>query len=307
MSLTYPPAPPQVTGSTVTIDKFLKDPVSISKYVQTLADQALIADRLLTQTQTTESGSVLVEEAGDPGTTTGAEVIAPGGEYPLTDVTEGDSYTISTLKRGYDSLITDESVSRRKFSPVQEKLGAMVYQLTTDIDTLALSAVTSAISNDTAAIDVWGTPDANELRDVLLAKNELRKLRIGLNPDVCVIDGETAAMLASNPKIAELLVRDKTAPVYTGYLGNLGGLDFLVSDHLPVGAGNALVLDTKRLGGMADENLHAPGYAKASGSKIEVKTIRNEETDGYRVRARRVTVPFILEARAGWIITGVTS
>ncbi|GAA3963031.1 hypothetical protein [Gordonia caeni] len=307
-NLTYPPAPVQVTGDVKTIHQFLKEPTSIAKYVQTLADQALIADVLLPKTHTTESGSFVVEEPVEAGTTTDPEPVAPGGEYPLTSIKSGDSHAVSTLKRGFDALITDESVSRRKFSPVQEAFTGMLYQMTTVIDSLALSAVTSAVSRSENAIAPWGATGHNPLRDLLLARAKVSALKKGLHLNLCVVDLETAAMLASDEKIAALLKReDGSAPVYTGNLGNLGNFQILTSEHLPVGAGNALLLDSTRLGGMGDENLHAPGYTKAPGGKIEIKTWREDGIDSQRVRVRRVTVPIIEDADAGFIIEGVSA
>ena len=308
MALTYPPAPVQVSGDIKTIHQFLKEPTSISKYVQTLADQALIADTLLTKSYTTESGSFVVEEPVEAGATSDPEEVKPGAEYPLTDVKSGDSHAVETMKRGFDAIITDESVSRRKFSPVEEAFTAMLYSMAMTIDSLALSAVNSAVSRSKPAIAAWGTTGANELRDLLLARATVAGLKKGLNLDTVVVDLEAAAMLASSEKIAQLLAREsKDAPVYSGMLGTLGNFKIFTSEHLPVGAGNALLLDSTRLGGMGEENLYAPGYTKAAGSKIEVKTMRLDETDAVRVRVRRVTVPIIEDADAGFIIEGVTA
>ena len=306
-NLTYPPAPVQVSGNTVTIDRFLKDPTAISKYVQTLADAGLIADSLLTQSYTTESGSFVVEEPVETGTTTEPEVVAPTAEYPLTNVKSGDSHSVEVLKRGFDARISDESISRRKFDPVAEAFNAMLYQMATVIDSAALSAIGSAVSQSEDAIAAWGTSGSNPLRDLLLARAKVSALKVGLHLDTAVIDLETAAMLASDDKIAALLAREsKDAPVYSGLLGTLGNFRILTSEHLPAGAGNALLLDSTRLGGMGEENLGG-GYSTGPGSKIEVKSWREEDTDSYRVRVRRVTVPIVVDPRAGFVIEGVSA
>ncbi|MGB3707605.1 hypothetical protein [Gordonia sp. (in: high G+C Gram-positive bacteria)] len=308
MALTYPPAPVQVSGDIKTIHQFLKEPTSISKYVQTIADESLIADTLLPKSYTTESGSFVVEEPVKAGATSEPEEIAPGGEYPLADIKSGDSYSVATMKRGFDALITDESVSRRKFSAVAEAFAAMLYSMTVTIDSLTLSAINSSVSRSAAAIAPWGATGSNALRDLLLARAAVGGLKKGLNLDTCVVDLEAAAMLASDEKVAALLAREsKDAPAYSGLLGSLGNFKIFTSEHLPVGTGNALLLDSTRLGGMGDENLFAPGYTKAPGSKIEVKTMREDDTDSTRVRVRRVTVPIIEEADAGFIIEGVTA
>lgn len=302
----YPPPPVQVTGNTQTIHRFLKDPTSISKYVQTLSDAALIADTILPKTQTTESGSFVIEEPVEPGTTSAPDPIAPGAEYPLTNVREGTAAAVNTLKRGFDAEITDEAISRRKFNPVQEAFSAMIYEMALTVDSLALSAVESAVSRSESAIAPWGTTGHNPLRDLLLAQAVVKGLRKGLHIDMCVIDYETAAMLASDEKIASLLKReDGSAPIYTGVLGQLGGITILQSEHLPAGSKNALLLDSKRLGSMGEENLTSPGYTRAAEAKAETKTIRKEETDSYLARVRRVCVPLIEDADAGFILEDV--
>lgn len=49
---------------------------------------------------------------------------------------------------------------------------------------------------------------------------------------------------------------------------------------------------------MADEDLGGPGYTKIDGIGVETKSIRDDENDKYRLRARRVTVPVVLEPAA---------
>jgi hypothetical protein len=65
------------------------------------------------------------------------------------------------------------------------------------------------------------------------------------------------------------------------------------------------VLDSGQLGGMADEDLGGPGYAKVNGQGVEVKSIREDDNDQWRVRARRVTVPVVVEPAAARKITGL--
>ena len=74
-----------------------------------------------------------------------------------------------------------------------------------------------------------------------------------------------------------------------------------------------MVLDSTRLGEFVDELLPAPGYVRATGpggrpvGMTQVKTIRDDDNDRWRVRARRITVPVVTEPRAAWKITGVAS
>ena len=68
------------------------------------------------------------------------------------------------------------------------------------------------------------------------------------------------------------------------------------------------MLDSDQLGGMADEDLGGPGYVSAAGegtAAVQVKVMRKDEEDKYRLRARRVTVPVVLEPGAARKITGL--
>src|SRR5690606_37753717 len=78
-------------------------------------------------------------------------------------------------------------------------------------------------------------------------------------------------------------------PIITGDFPVIQGMRWLAT---PNGIDDtALVVDSTQLGGMADENLGGPGYAKVNGVGVETKSIRDDEQDRYRLRARRVTVP----------------
>lgn len=306
MGFTYPPAPATVSGNTLTIHQFLKDPVSVAKRIHQLADARLIADKLLTGSITTDSGAVAIETPAEIDASADPQEIAPGGEYPLVSMGEGALETIEIMKRGFDSEITDESISRRKMDPVEQAFASMIARMVRTIDALALSAIASATVKTRPAIAKWDDEaTARILRDVLLSKADLTSLETGLSPNLLVVSDTVGAYLASDERVSKLLAReDKQAPVYTGTLGQIGDVAVMQTSHLPNGS-NAILADTTRLGAMADENLHSPGYSTAPGSKIQVKTIRNEEADKYRVRVRRMTVPVILEADAAIEITDV--
>ena len=62
-----------------------------------------------------------------------------------------------------------------------------------------------------------------------------------------------------------------------------------------------MLVDREQLGGMADEDLGG-GYSSMDG--VEGTSMRKDEIDSYLLRARRVTVPVVLEPLAGAIISG---
>ncbi|WP_063017186.1 MULTISPECIES: phage major capsid protein [Nocardia] len=307
MPYTYPPAAPTISGDNVTISRFLKDPTLVARRLRTLAEQRFIADVLLTARYDAPGGAVEYEQGESMYSDRAPEAVAPGAEYPLTSLSEGTAQVAKTVKWGRDSEITDESIARRKMDPVNRALIKQVNQMVKTIDSVALAAIASQVTQSTAAAASWSGGSAAIVRDVLKAVANIRALNEGFEPDTIVVDDLTWAIVMSDDKVANLLKReDGLAPIYTGNFPVIAGLRFLPTPNLPT-AGQALIVDTSQLGGMADEKLAGPGYVSAGGSipGVEVKTIREEKNDKYLLRSRRVTVPIVVEPKAAWKITGI--
>ncbi|QAY05744.1 major capsid protein [Gordonia phage Vasanti] len=307
MPIHYPPAAPTLSGDNLTISRFLKDPTLVARRLRTLAEQRFIADVLLQGRFRTESGSVLYETGESIYADRAPEAVAPGSEYPLTTIGTGDAQMAKTVKWGRDVEITDESISRQKIDPVNRGLTKLVNNTVKTIDSVSLSAIASAVTQSTAASASWATGTPNIFRDIARAKANIRALNEGFEPDTVVVDDLTFANIISDPAFSLLLPREsRDTPVFTGNFPVIDGMRILPTPNLPV-AGVALVVDATQLGGMADENLGGPGYVSAEGVGIQVKTIRNDDEDKWRLRARRVTVPIVLEPKAAWKITGVSA
>ncbi|MFI6368919.1 hypothetical protein ACIBG0_40110 [Nocardia sp. NPDC050630] len=307
MPYTYPPAAPTISGDNITISRFLKDPTLIARRLRTLAEQRFISDVLLTGRFDATGGAITYESGESMYSDRAPEAVAPGGEYPLTSIGEGNAQVAKTVKWGRDSEITDESIARRKMDPVNRALIKQVNQMVKTIDATALAVIASQVTQSTAATASWSGGSAVILRDVLKAVANIRALNEGFEPDTIVVDDLTWAIVMSDTQISQLLKReDGLAPVYTGNFPTIAGLRFLPTPNLPV-AGNAFIVDSGQLGGMADEKLGGPGYVSAGGGipGVEVKTLRDEDKDLYRLRSRRVTVPVVVEPKAAWKITGI--
>lgn len=320
MSTTYPPAPPTISGDTYSVSRFLKDTPLVARALRSIEQEELVSHLLLTGQSYTESGAVNYEQDEEIFADREPRAIAPGGEYPLTPVPTGPAQTTNTVKWGQDAEITDESVNRRRGNPVRDALVKLVNSSVLKIDAIAMSAIVSAVTQNTAAAAVWTTGTPNILRDVLKAQAQLRKLKIGLRPDTIWVDLDTFSYVASDEKLMALFAREMpglpNSPVQSGldsqYVKRTGGLTWVTSPVAPI-SNAAFVLDSSRLGEFVDELLPAPGYVRATGpggrpvSMTQVKTIRDDDNDRWRVRARRITVPVITETRAAWKITGVSS
>jgi len=311
MPYTYPPAPPTLSGDILSINRFLSNPTLVARRLRTLAEQRFISDALLTQRLTASGGSVLYETGETIYTDTAPQGVAPGAEYPRTLVSHGTASLAKTTKWGSDVEVTDEAISRQNINPVDRAFEKLVNHMVKTVDSVAMSAINSAVTQNTACIASWtgsgSTPQI--LRDVVRAKANIDKLNQGYSPDTLVVDDATYANFLSDPGISNLLPRETSnTPVQTGSYLVVAGLRVLVSPHVSGGGTSsaiALVVDSRALGAMADENLGGPGYVSSNGVGVQAKTIRQDEADKWLLRARRVTVPIVLEPAAAWKITGV--
>lgn len=335
--------PPFPTGNLATqdiysISRYLNDPTMVLRALRTIADQIFVGNKVLTGQFFTDSGSIIYEQIESIFAANVPQGIAPGAEYPLTPVPTGPAQLANTVKWGLDTEITDESINRQNFDVVSRAFIKLVNSVIQAIDTLIMTAVTAAITQTQAAgaTTIGGSATGNYswsgsgttplapkiLRDVMFAEEALRSLKQGYNANTVLCDLGTYAAVIGDPTIAPTLPREdfgrgvNDMPVLkgiaTGLSTRLFGKTWLATPNLP-STPYVAVLDATVFGAMLDERLPAPGYVgggdgngdDAGRSMIQVKTMREDKGDKWRIRARRTTVPIIIEPKAGIEITGI--
>lgn len=307
MPITYPPAAPTLSGDTLTISRFLNSPTLIARRLRTLLENRYIADTLLSGRFRVSGGAVLYETGESIFADDDPRAVAPGAEYPLTTAGTGTSSLAKTVKWGEDALVTDEAVSRLQMDPVNRAMTKLTNQNVKYVDSIALSAIASAVTATAAAAASWATATATQiLTDVALARANILALNQGYDPDTVAIDDVNFAYAMAKLSAAGFFPRENGAqnPIITAAFPELLSMRWLSTPNIPT-AGVALVVDSQLLGGMADEDLGGPGYVSAGGVGVQAKTIRDDENDQYRLRCRRVTVPVVVEPAAGRKITGL--
>lgn len=306
MAYTYPPAQPAIVGGdTVDIHYLLKTPNLMARRLRTLLDQRYIADFLLSGRFKAVGGSILYETGEPIFTDDDPEAVAPGGEYPRSSAQYGQLAAAKTTKWGQDIPVTDEAIARLGIDPVNRAFSKLVNQSVKFVDSAALGVIASKI---TATYDVtgvgapgaWTTGD-KIVEGALLAKAKVTALDEGFDPNVIALtDGQWAKAIA-RLNAGGMLPREAGNPLVTGIWPQALGLTWVSTNHSP--ATDPILIDTTQLGGMAEENLGGPGYTSTGGVGVETKAIREDKNDSYLLRARRVTVPVVLEPGAGLKIT----
>jgi len=300
LAITYPSGPPTFAADTVTISRFLNSPTAVATRINQLAQQRFISDLLLTSRQDVSGGAIVFEQDDPLYTDRPVQAVSPGGEYPLAGVGSGTPQAVRVTKWGQDVPITDEKIKRSNFQPVEKAFNVIVNQLVKTIDSISLSLIASQVTATQTVTDGAWTTSTKILRDIMLAKAKVTGLNKGYDPNVIVVDDTIWAILASDDKLSTLMAReDKGNAVYTGEFRVIAGLTILPTPNLP--APGAWVIDTNALGGIGDEKL-GEGYA---GDTVETKSIRDDDNDQWRIRGRRVCVPYVNEPGAAIKIANV--
>lgn len=299
---TYPLARPTGTLTTAQIQLLLQNPRVVAHRVAQLADQHFIADYLL-QGRYVASGGGIFYENGEPiFANDNPESVAPGAEYPATLLNRGTLSAAKTDKWGLETEITDEAIARLGIDPVNRGLQRLANQVIKYVDTVAWGVIASRVTDTNAAVGTWTTV-ANIVQTLLNVQADRQNLALGLNLDTVALSAVQYAKVIGLFVGANVLPREAGNPLIEGnYPVNLLGYTWVTSPQ--VSGSNPWVFDRNQLGGMADEDLQSPGYIRQNGLGIEVKTQREDDTDEWVVRARRVTVPIVVEPHSGIQITG---
>ena len=296
----YPAAPASVSGDVQSIHRLMQTPPLVARRLRTLVEQRYIADVLLKGRFEATGGGLFYESGEAIGSGENPRAVSPGGEYPLVSLGGGALSGAKTTKWGQDTEIYDEAIARLRRSPVDRGLTKLANQNVSYVDGVAMSAVTSAVTVTTNLGAALAAASAEQILTAFLKeKARIIALDQGFMPDTVVLDDISHAIVTAKFVAAGYFPRESSNPMNTGDFPNYMGLDWLATNHGVTNIG--LVADTEQLGGMADEDLQSPGYSRVDGVGVEVKVSRlngSDDRDGYRARARRVTVPVVLESAA---------
>jgi len=301
VSYTYPVSHPSGTLTTEQLHLFLSRSNLIARRVADITKMRFIADYLL-QGRFDATGGGIFYETGEPVfAKDDPEAVAPLGEYPVVVLEDGTVVSAKTDKWGLDTIISDEKIARQGRTPVDRGILRVSNSIVRFVDSVAMAVIASRVSS-TFNSGTWDSAGA-AVESILTIQAERAELGLGFELETIVLRP------AQYAKVIGMLIDDKALPRESGETAIQGslpvnalGLTWATTPHFQ--GTNPLLLDRDNLGGMADEKLGGPGYASAGSFGVEVKSIRDDDTEGYKVRGRRVTVPVVTEPLAGVQLLG---
>ena len=303
MSYTYPVKHPTGTVSVEQMHAMLNNPRVLARLVADATKMRFIADYLL-QDRLDAAGGGVFYEVGDENSFApkDAEQVEPLAEYLKVLLDEGTIAGVKTSKWGLDTPVSDEKIARRGRSVIDRAIARLANTVVRTVDAAAMAVIASRVDSTFTSPSSWDSAGA-AVEAVLSIQAERANLGTGLELDTVVLRPTQYA------KLIGMLIDDKSLPRESGETaiqGNLPvhalGLDWATTPHFS--GTNPLLVDRNNLGGMADENIGGPGYVSAGPAGVEAKSIRKDDNDSYMLRARRVTVPVVLEPMAGVQLVG---
>lgn len=298
-SYTYPVVQTTGTLSTAQIHLLLSNPTLIARRLASLTSMKFVADYLLQGRYSATGGGLFYETGEEIFAADAPEAVAPGAEYPKTILTAGELAAARTVKWGLESDITDEKISREGMDTVTKALARLANTVVRHVDSVAWGVISSKVTS-TVSSTAWDTP-GKVIAAITAIQTARAELGTGLDLSTIVLPGAAYAKVLGMLVDANALPREQGNPIVGSAPISAFGLEWVTSPY--VTGTDPWLIDRVALGGMADENLSSPGYATAAGTNVEAFTNRHKD-DKYEVRARRVTVPVVLEPLAGVRITG---
>lgn len=298
---TYPYTPSQLNeASALELLAFLKSPTLVARRLgEILSAQQFLGNYLLSGRYTVQGGAIAVPTNEKIRTDRESEIVAPGAEYKLTPLS-AEQYEIYTAQKdGIATEVTDEEVGRSGRQPINDAFLLLQTELVFSANETALGVVNSSITQTLAAGAVW-TNGKQILKDALRVQAAARRLKLGFSLDTVVLNGEQYAEVM--PELLDVMP-DTADNAETGAFPTIAGLTWISSDDDQFS--DPLVIDRRRLGGIAREAIPSPEYRPVGNDTgVEIAAIREPRADKTRLQARNPHVPIVTNPRAGFHITG---
>ena len=285
---TSSPAAPSVSGTTLSIDTYLNNPVRFARLAADFGLTRPVGTILLKgRVDVTGSGSLLFDAVDGLFADQSAEIVDQLGDYPLVTTSNGTPSVAQTIKNGLATEFSDELAARSRFDELARKTRQLTNSVDKLFDTTAMTVVGSSVTATTAATATFDNTSANPFRDIQVGAAKIMEAGdtagVAYNPDVVVCRPLIFAYLVEQlVKLGSLQKADALVANATGIAYSAGDGMTYVRASATFGSGTkVLIADSTMLGGIAYERLGG-GYVRMGTDPLdtEIKSIREEKIDG---------------------------
>lgn len=253
------------SGHTVQINDFLKDPLLLQEVVLRMMDKHFLADTLLRNAGTTQSGMIRYRESSPIYANSDPMIRAEFAEVPIADVSVGKPMVALCEELALGAVISDEMKRRQNFDAMQRQLTAIRNSMTRKWDRTMFRLFFTHPRVQRMVVDkAWDDPTARHRIDIYDAKRLVTEAsadgtsdsEFGFEPNTLVIGRGTEAALFASDEFNKLYMNSPViteAPIYKGQLDRrIYGLDVYVSPLSDLDD-KAIVMQRGVAGFIADE------------------------------------------------------
>lgn len=173
----YPLGTPSLAGNSLTVDVMLKEPTRINAYLSNIALKNYFAERIFTNGGGVSGGALVYSQltGNDLFPTRGAQIVAPGAEFPEVTFDRPAPLTAQVEKLGGKFRVTDEARDRNDLSAIQTEGVKLGNDITRQLHARALAELAAAVTTVGSDVQMtatsWG--DAAALTMTTTANNLL--------------------------------------------------------------------------------------------------------------------------------------
>lgn len=295
MTSPYPPAPPSISGTSFTVDLYLKQPAYVQRSIEDLTNERFIADYVFAEGPPAPSGSVLYDQVTAAMLYAEREIqeIEPGGEFPLLTFPGAEPLVAEVKKWGGAFFVTDEQRDRNRFDVLRRNLRMTTNTIIRKMDTVAIAALNAAPILTAAGSGDWSTAATDIVADIETARSAVESQDLGYVVDTGLINPAQALDMRKDADIRAALPREdrQLNPLLSKDLAGLLEIDWIVSNRVP--AGTVYLLNRQVVGSRSDEQ------------PLTSEVIPERRKQVTFVNAWRKVVPYVTDPKAAYKITGV--
>lgn len=299
MPTPYPAPAPTISGSTISVDAFLKSPPMVQRMIDDLTLNRFVADQMFAPGPPATGGAVLYDQvtASELYTTRDVQAIEPGAAFPILNETEANPLVAAAVKYGGAIELTYEAIRRDRRDLLARGLTKLRNTVIKKVDAVALAALDAAVTAGTiptaAASADWGTIGTDIILDIETGRSAVDEADLGYQIDTVLLNPAEALGIRKNTGIRAALPRENTANNLIGSRdldGLLGIPHWYITNR--VSAGRVYLVQSKTTGTISDE---MPLYSRV---------VDDEKNERKLVMAARVVVPYITDPKSAYVITG---
>lgn len=257
----FPPANPSVSGSSITVDAYLRQPRYIRQTIEDLTLQGFFAEDIFTLGEPAPAGAVMYDQLTANWLYPDRDVQrhTPGAQFPIVISSNPTPSIASAEEYGGKFWMSYTAIGRNAVNELTRNERLVANALIRKWNTIAINLLNAAVTAVGASAVVtgadWGTSTNDIFAQLASVQFAAEQRELGVVLDTVIINPAQALDMLSSEKLRNLFTDETREQIVTGRrlgrLGNILGYDIFSSFRQT--AGQALVVASGMVGGRHHE------------------------------------------------------